>query len=124
MASDEDALTCDFVEYYHILDWRALPVKLAATLCAGLSPNSRTKLRLAGLNTAFDTFLLSGIYDRLSLLVWFQSKDGASGRNRPQMITPLIMKAEKKPSDVQAFASGKDFDEAWKQLTKGNNNGD
>lgn len=123
MASDEDALTCDFVEYYHILDWRALPVKLAATLCAGLSPNSRTKLRLAGLNTSFDTFLLSGIYDRLSLLVWFQSKDGAAGRNRPKAITPLIMQSEKK-SEVQGFASGKDFDEEWKRLTKGNDNGD
>ena len=34
----EDELVCDFAETYHILDLRALPVPLAATLAWGLRP--------------------------------------------------------------------------------------
>ena len=50
IASDEgkDKLICDFAQYYHVLDWRSLPVRLAATLAAGLPPDSRCMMHLAG----------------------------------------------------------------------------
>ena len=42
LAADEDAVICDFAEVYHVLDLRALAPPLAATLAAGLPPDSRT----------------------------------------------------------------------------------
>ena len=45
---DEDALICDLAETYHIYDYRSLPVKLVATLSAGLRDDSRIKLKAAG----------------------------------------------------------------------------
>ena len=53
VASDEDALICDFAETYHILDYKALPLKLRATLASGLRDSSRSKLILHGREYAF-----------------------------------------------------------------------
>lgn len=41
-----------------------------------------------------DTMLLACIVDRLSILIWQRTKDGAKGRNRPQMIANALMKSE------------------------------
>ena len=37
-----DELVCDMAETYHVLDWRALGLPLAATLAGGLRETSRT----------------------------------------------------------------------------------
>ena len=42
-ARDEDALVCDMAETYHIFDYRALPLFLAARLACGLREDSRSK---------------------------------------------------------------------------------
>ena len=47
-AGGGDELICDFAEYYNVLDWRALPLPLAAVLAAGLPEGSRSVRRLAG----------------------------------------------------------------------------
>ena len=39
-----EELTCDMAETYHVLDWRALGLPLAATLAAGMRETSRTTL--------------------------------------------------------------------------------
>ena len=91
--ADEDALICDFAETYHIFDWRALPVRLAATLAAGLPETSRIRMKMA---------------DRLSLLVWMQTKDGQKNRHRPQSVAEMLTGKEKR-STVQAFNSEEEF---------------
>ena len=65
-----EELTCDMAETYHVLDWRALGLPLAATLAAGLRENSRTRMALAGAKVPTETLLLGQAADALQLLLW------------------------------------------------------
>lgn len=117
VAAGEDDLICDFAEVYHIYDWRSIPVKLAATLAAGLPDSSRSMKRLTGLPCGMDTLLLAAIADRLSLLVWSKTKDAQKGRKRPQMITEgLLKKSEKK--DIESFGDVDSFEAARRRFFK------
>lgn len=117
VATGEDDLICDFAETYRIYDWRNIPVKLAATLAAGLPDNSRSMKRLTGLPCGMDTLLLAAIADRLSLLVWAKTKDAQKGRKKPQMITEkLLQKAEKK--EIEAFEDFNAFEAARQKFFK------
>ena len=108
---DEGALICDFAETYHILDYRALPVSLAATLACGLGDNSRIKRKMNNQRISLDTMLLAMAVDRLAIIAWMWSEDAKKGNNRPksileQLTTDVEVKA---PSDVNLYASGEDF---------------
>lgn len=107
-AADEDALTCDFAETYHVLRYRALPARLAATLAAGLPDTARIRLRLAGASAPAPLMLEAAILDRLSLLVWMQTKDGQKNRRRPKSIAELLAGGGAQPA-VQAFDREEDF---------------
>ena len=63
-----------------------------------------------------DLTLLAAIVDRLSILVWANSKDAAKGQNKPKLILEEINKQPKKDTNVVAFENGADFDEARKKL--------
>lgn len=121
MNADRDALVCDFAEYYHILDIRALPATTAATLAQGLPENSRSKRTASGMKISMETALLAVIADRLGLLVWMQTEDGRGGENRPTSILGLLNPAEELS---EGFGSGDDFAKAWAELTGGMPNGD
>lgn len=86
-----DELTCDMAETYHVLDWRALGLPLAATLAAGLRENSRTRMALAGSVSTVDTLLLGAAVDALHLLVWAKTKDGQKGRSRPEPVVNRLL---------------------------------
>ena len=117
VATGEDDLICDLAEVYHIYDWRSIPVKLAATLAAGLPDNSRSMKRLTGLPCGMDTLLLAAIADRLSLLVCAKTKDAQKGRKKPQMITEgLLKKSEKK--DIESFSDVDSFEAARRRFFK------
>lgn len=49
LATDRDALICDLAETYRVLDYRALPVELLATLAAGLRQDARIWQKIAAL---------------------------------------------------------------------------
>lgn len=106
--ADEDALICDFAETYHVLNWRALPVRLAATLAAGLPETSRIRMKMAGVKTSTSLLMQAAVIDRLSLLVWMQTRDGQKNRRRPRSIVELLTGTEKR-SEVQSFDSEEDF---------------
>ena len=112
---DEDALVCDLAETYQIYDYKQLPPTKVAVFSLGLRENSRIKMKLSGQTVPFDIMLLAAIADRLSTLVWFQTKDGQKGRNRPQMLTNLLTNT-KQENDVEAFHSGEEFEKARKRL--------
>jgi len=112
---DEDALICDLAETYQIYDYRQLPPTKVAVFSLGLRDDSRIKMKLSGQTVPFDIMLLAAIADRLSTLVWFQTKDGQKGRNRPQMLTNLLTKT-KQENDVEAFHSGEEFEKVRKRL--------
>lgn len=91
------------------MDWRSLPLELAATLAAGLRDDSRVKLAASGHKVDTETLILASAVDRLSTLVWFQTKDGEKGRNRPTSLVELLTASEKK-KDTVVFASPEAFE--------------
>ena len=115
IAADEDALICDFAETYHVYDYKALPVSYAAALACGLGPDSRIKMVISGIKIPTDVALQAAIIDRLSLMLWMQTEDGAKGRNRPKSLLDELTR-EKQENQVAAFASGDEFVRMWAML--------
>lgn len=98
-------------ETYHVLDWRALPARLAATLAAGLRDNSRVKMRYLQSAVPTDSLLLATCADALKILIWQNTKDGRKGRNAPQSILACLI--GKPEGNTAGFESPEDF-VAWR----------
>ena len=99
---DEDALICDLAETYNNHNYRAYDADYIAILACGLGKDARIRQN----DYTANELLLSGILDRLSLLVYSQTKDAAKGTNYPEMLTDKLIN---KSSDVQAYNSSEDF---------------
>ena len=117
LATDRDALVCDLAEIYGIFDYRAVPVKLLATLASGLREDSRIKMRLSGGKVPRRDLLLAAAVDRLSFLVWGMSEDAQRGTNRPESILAALMGETESGGDVMTFNSAEDFETAWAKAT-------
>lgn len=118
--TDEDALICDFAETYHVFDYRALPLRMAALLACGLRETSRIRRRMAGVADFDEMLLQAAILDRLSILQWFQSEDGQAGKNRPASIYDQLTGRDQPDEDtVEGFGNSYEFVLAWKKITKG-----
>ena len=115
IATDEDALICDLAEVYHIYNYKSLPVKMVATFSVGLRENSRIKMKMNDMKFPLDTMLLATIVDKLALLVWMQSKDGAEGVNRPTSIVATLLD-EPKEKEIVSFSTPEDFERARKEI--------
>lgn len=61
LAADQGAVVCDLAEVYQVYDMRAFPPFYVATLACGLRPDSRIKLKLAGLETVPPLVLLGAL---------------------------------------------------------------
>ena len=109
---NEDALICDFAETYHIYDYRSLPVKLAATLSAGLRDDSRIKMSAADVRVSYDTLLLATIADRIEAFRYGFTKDAKEGTNQPESIVASILGEDDKrnKSGVMSFTSSEEFE--------------
>src|SRR5690625_3994155 len=117
---DEDALICDLAETYQIYDYRQLPPLRVAVFSCGLRNDSRIKMKISGQSVPIDTLLLAGISDRLNTLVWFQTKDGQKGKNRPpSMVDMLSNKNTESTRDMVTFNSGEEFERMRKGLIGG-----
>ncbi len=115
--TDEELLICDFAETYQIYDYRKLPLRTAAILANGLNPNSRIKRKLAGLDQSIDTLLLACIVDRLSLLLWRDTKDASKGKNKPESMYELLTSSNKDVSESHnSFTSGKEFEKERQRI--------
>lgn len=91
---DEDLLICDFAEEYGIIDYRALTPFQAGALAYGLRPDSRIRMKAAGIDPLPETLIMTRIADNLSVIRWYLSEDGHNGVNRPELLTPKIIKQE------------------------------
>jgi len=110
---DEDALICDLAETYQIYDYRSLPVKLVATLSAGLRDDSRIKLKAAGTPVGLDTTILAAIADNLTML---RAGFGKKENRRKIFLFTEALQSENKHDKVKAFRSAEDFEAALKRI--------
>ena len=118
---DEDALICDLAETYQVYDYKQLPLSTVAVFAYGLKDDSRIKQLLSDQIAPVERLLLSSMVDRLSMLLWIQSKDGQKGVNRPTSLTDFFIKKEKEDTrEFMTFESPEDYEAYRKQLFSGN----
>lgn len=116
LSEDEDAFICDMAETYHILDYRALPVTLLATLASGLRENSRIKMKMAGANYIPPEVVIPQAVDYLMMIMKILNGD----KKKSKYMTDLVFGSKKKDPTVK-FKSGEDFNKAWARMTRGIN---
>jgi len=63
--------------------------------------------------------LIASAVDRLSMLVWMQSKDGRRNTNRPESIAEKLIGGEEKQKTVESFVSPEKFEAARKRIMEG-----
>ena len=110
----EDILKCDMAETYHlyIVDWYdpPFPISYLADLAQGLSEDSRIKKKIINRKLTLTESLQAIMIDKLSILIWQKTKDGAKGRNIPESIYRKLEGLEKKPKDeLQSFRTEEEF---------------
>lgn len=115
LVTDEDSLVCDLAEVYHIFDYKLLPASKVATLSVGLRENSRIKMKMNNVRHSLDTVLLAAAVDRMSLLLWIQTVDGAKGVNKPLSILDQLLEKEEN-KEIESFESPEDFINEWNKL--------
>lgn len=96
-----------------MLDWRALPLRLAATLAAGLPETSRSLRKAAGRTVDFETELLAYSADRLTQVLWLLS----SSTSKPPSVLEGLRGGP--DSNVQCYDSAEEFDAALAALKGG-----
>lgn len=111
-------LVCDMAETYHVLDWRALGLPLAATLAGGLRETSRTQMALNHAPITTDTLLLGAMADSLQLLVWSKTKDAQHGHNRPAPVLDTLLGTARRRK-ATGFATAAEFEAAKAEILKG-----
>ena len=114
--TDEEALICDFAEYYHIYDYRGLPASYAAILAVGLREDSRIKKKIGGIQSSPpEIYLQAFIADRLNFLSWlFASREE---KRRPTLITDMMINGVKEKEEL-TFKSGADFEAAREKILR------
>lgn len=117
LAIAEDEVICDLAETYRIYDYRNYPATYIATLAAGLRDNARIKLKMNDMAYPLEMMLMVSAVDKLSLLLWAKTKDGASGRNRPKMLMDMLLKNT--DQDLISFETPEEFEDTWRQLAGG-----
>lgn len=122
IALDEDALICDFAEYYNILNYKDFNPKMVGVLFCGLSDNSRIKMKMSGAKASSELILMADIADSLATLVWFNSTDGQKGINRPNSLLKTVLQIEEKDR-AELFTNGEEFKKKRQELIKGIQNG-
>lgn len=113
IAKDEDALICDLAETYHIYDYRSLPVRLVATLAAGLRDDSRIASSTTDLKVSITNTLLAIIADRLGQIIqqWATKDLGIKS------IFNAIYQIEEE-ENATGFRSGDAFMQRWGEINK------
>lgn len=110
----EDLLKCDMAETYqiYVIDWYnpPFPISFLADLAQGLDENSRIKKKLINRKLTLTESLQAIMIDKLSILIWQKTKDGAKGRNIPESLYRKLEGLDKDAKDeLQSFASEEAF---------------
>lgn len=123
---DEDALICDFVETYHVFDYKSLPLSMTATLAAGLGQDSRIVRKMNGCVYSMSDLILARILDTTQLLLYSKTKDAQKGINKPESFVNKLLEPKDKKQDsdgYMTFATVEEFEEFYKKKMRGDSNG-
>lgn len=116
MNLDEDSVICDLAETYHILDYKGLSPKLVATLCNGLSEDSRIKRKIAKRRLTLNNVLAAAAVDKLTQLLWTKTEDAKKGRNKPQSVLDILEHPQERKNKV--FYSVEAFERRRAQIMR------
>ena len=75
-------------------------------------------MKMNGIKYPLNTILLAAAADRLSLLLWSRTEDGANGVNQPQSILEKLI-GDEDTKEVNGFDSPEDFENEWKRIVGG-----
>ena len=103
-------MICDFAEEYGIIDFRALTPFQAGALAYGLKPDSRIRMKAAGIKPLPEQLIRAKIADNLSIIRWYLSEDGRNGVNRPELLLQKILKQEE---DTGGYNTPEEFMRAY-----------
>ena len=99
-----------------MLDWRSLPLRLAATLAAGLPEGSRSMMKASGKTVPLHIELQAYTADRLTQILWGLSNDT---RTVPSVLADLHGLSADSDTDVQSYDSPEEFEAALAALKGG-----
>lgn len=110
----EDLLKCDMAETYqiYVIDWYdpPFPISFLADLAQGLAEDSRIKKKIINRKLTLTESLQAIMIDKLSILIWQKTKDGAKGRHMPESIYRKLEGLDKDAKDeLQSFATEEEF---------------
>lgn len=111
-------MICDFAETYGIFNWRALPARRAATLAAGLRPDSRCHMRTEGVKAQLGESLEAMIHDDLTAILYVMSRGKKHG-HKPEFIAHDLIYGKKNSNIYKGFRTAEDFEAEWQHLTGG-----
>lgn len=112
LATDRNALICDFAETYNIYDIYKFSAFFISTLAVGLRADSRIMLKLSGMKISTEMMLLTAILDNLNILIWSKTKDAEKGRNKPKSLFTELTKEDCNT----AFSGIEEFEKARKEI--------
>lgn len=115
---DEDALTCDLMETYHIANWREMDMLFIATLAVGLKEDSRIKKKISNTKLTLEQGLLALLVDAVRINNWLHTKDAQKRRNMPPSIYKKLMGLDdekNKTYELRHFDSIESFEEWHKK---------
>lgn len=102
-----------------MLAWRTLPVRLAATLAAGLPEGSRSRRKLSGETATTNELMQASIVDALHRLEWrLCGSPGEAPASLVQMLLGSSLDLEA-PSEIQSFATPVEFEAAMRAAEGG-----
>ncbi len=119
LASDRDALECDFAQFYGIYDITRMDPAIIITLACGMPAESRIIRKLSKTQNDIKTLLLATIADSVALLVWFRTKDGQRNRNRPKSFAQILSGKGEKIKQEQSFATPAEFEKRRREILEG-----
>ena len=111
----EDEIICDLAETYGVLDYRKVSPRVLIKLIVGLREDSRLVFKVTGRNYSISQLLQAYTVDRLSVLCWQKTKDGAKGKNKPKLLSDVMLKV-KEETDIQAYDSAAEFERHRKEI--------
>ena len=116
LAVDEDALTCDMAETYHVLDIWELPVEKLAVLASGLGDDSRIKTKIRGGTDLPPNMIQAYFADTITTVIYSLGKNKTT---RPASLTEMMYpNTKKKEKGIVKFASGADFMKAREAILR------